>query len=132
MPSFIAVSNPVDLATAGTDRQAYLDVIETLETDQNIDSILTICVSLLGDQGENPLYFPIGAFKEKTKATGKTSVMVWAAPINIEEEFVPWERSGIPTYPTPERGARALVNLYRWWHHEAEIPRRRYEIHPAP
>ncbi|MBN1547513.1 MAG: acetate--CoA ligase family protein [Syntrophaceae bacterium] len=114
VPPFIPVSNPVDLATAGTDRQAYLDVMETLKTDRNIDSILTVCVSLLGGQEGDPLYFPIETFKEKTEAAGKTSVMVWAAPVTIEEEFAPWERSGIPTYPTPERAARALVNLYRY------------------
>jgi acetyltransferase len=114
VPPFIPVSNPVDLATAGTDRQAYLDVMNTLETDPNIDSILTVCVSLLGGQDENPLYFPVEAYKEKVNDTGKPSVMVWAAPVTMEEEFLPWERSGIPTYPTPERGAIALINLCRY------------------
>jgi len=114
VPAFIPVSNPIDLATAGTDRQAYLDVMEVLAQDPNIDSVLTICVSLLGGQEGNPLYFPIEAFKEKTEIAGKTSIMVWAAPVTLEEEFTSWERSGIPTYPTPERGARALVNLHRY------------------
>ncbi len=114
VPAFIPVSNPVDLATAGTDRQAYLDVMEVLAKDRNIDSILTICVSMLGGQQGNRLYFPIEEFKTKTEAAGKTSIMVWAAPVTLEEEFKSWECFGIPTYPTPERGARALVNLHRY------------------
>jgi acetate---CoA ligase (ADP-forming) len=114
IPPFIPVSNPIDLATAGTDRQAYLDVMEILGKDPNIDSILTVCVSLLGGQEDDPLYFPIEAFREKMEALGKTSIMVWAAPVTAEAEFIPWERVGIPAYPTPERAAKALVNLCRY------------------
>jgi acetyltransferase len=114
VPTFISISNPIDLATAGTDRQAYLDVMEILAKDPNIDSILTVCVSLLGGQEGNPLYFPIEGFKEKMEASGKTSLMVWAAPVTLEEEFKPWERARIAAYPTPERAARSLVNLYRY------------------
>lgn len=114
VPPFIPIDNPLDLATAGTDRQAYLDVMEILVKDPNIDGILTICVSLLGGQEGHPLYFPIEAFKKITEAAGKTSVMVWAAPVTSEEEFKPWERARIPAYPTPERAARSLVNLYRY------------------
>lgn len=113
VPTFISISNPIDLATAGTDRQAYLDVMEILAKDPNIDSILTVCVSLLGGQEGNALYFPIEAFKEKMDASGKTSIMVWAAPVTLEEEFKPWEHARIPAYPTPERAAKALVNLCR-------------------
>lgn len=129
VPPFIPVNNPIDLATAGTDRQAYLDVMEVLTKDQNIDSTLTICVSLLGGQEGNRLYFPIEAFKEKTKVTEKPSIMVWAAPVTLEEEFIPWERYGIPTYPTPERGARALVNLYRYGTMKRAVRREELKIH---
>jgi|LSQX01.3.fsa_nt_gb acetyltransferase len=126
-PPFISPDNPVDLATSGMERRAYLDVVEVLTKDPNIDAVLTVCVSLLAGQEGHPLYFPIEAFKREFEGSDKTLVMLWGAPVTREEEFKPWENSGIPVYPTPERAAKALLNLYRYGVmgrrvHEEDVP----------
>lgn len=118
---FMPPGNPVDLTTFGyLDRRLYVDVLELLGADPGVDAVLAICISGLGDPGVVP--FPVEAFGRKARESGKPAVFVWGAPSGAKEEFQAWMQAGIAAYPTAERAAAALANLYAASRHVAEVP----------
>lgn len=108
LPPYTIRTNPVDLAFAplpwGRAEAAKL----ALE-DKNIDALIYF-----------QLYFPMMGFPseelvEFSKKYGKPIVAVLNGPQNTcKEDAVKLEKGGIPVYPTPERGAKALAYLAQY------------------
>ncbi|SFN04624.1 acetate--CoA ligase family protein [Thermodesulforhabdus norvegica] len=109
---FMPPDNPVDLTTFGyLDRSLYVKVLEILARDAGVDAALAVCMSGLGDP--NVETFPARQFGEVAARSGKPVVVAWGAPGYAREEFDAWMEAGVAAYPTPERAATALANLYR-------------------
>ncbi len=109
---FTPPDNPVDLTTFGyLDRYIYVKVLELLAGDVGVDAVLAICMSGLGDPNVEP--FPAKQFGEAAARFKKPTVVVWGAPTYTVEEFDTWMKAGVAAYPTPERAANALANLYK-------------------
>ncbi|MEJ5349511.1 MAG: acetate--CoA ligase family protein [Desulfosoma sp.] len=118
---FMPPGNPVDLTTFGyLDRRLYVEVLDLLAKDPNVDATLSICISGLGDPQVVP--FPIEAYGQTLKTSGKPGVFVWGAPSGAKEEFQAWMRAGVPAYPTAERAAAALANLYEATRPKVQTP----------
>lgn len=112
LASFMPPDNPVDLTTFGyLDRNLYVDVMSLLGEDNGVDAILAVCMSALGD--EHVKAFPAEAFGQAAARFGKPAVMAWGAPVDAHQEFSAWMQAGVPAYPTAERAAAALANLYQ-------------------
>ncbi|MEM2145630.1 MAG: hypothetical protein QW279_09730, partial [Candidatus Jordarchaeaceae archaeon] len=59
--------------------------------------------------------FPSKEFSELSKEYGKPIVAVLNGPKNlVNEDITKAEDGGIPVYPTPERGAKALSYLAQY------------------
>ena len=112
VPEYIPAQNPIDMATLGyVEPWRYLDVLQSLRDDEDVDSVLSIYMSTL--EGENAPAFPVKKFTELVREVGKPTVAVWNAPMCYNDEFSPWWENDFPIYPTPERAATALVNFSR-------------------
>lgn len=112
LPSFMPPDNPVDLTTFGyLDRRLYVEVLELLGRDPNVDAALAVCMSGLGDPNVAP--FPAEDFGRAAARSQKPAVVAWGAPGDAHEEFDAWMRAGVAAYPTAERAAAALANLHR-------------------
>ncbi|SMC25536.1 acetyltransferase [Desulfacinum hydrothermale DSM 13146] len=112
LASFMPPNNPVDLTTFGyLDRCLYVDVLDLLAEDPGVDAALAVCMSGLGDPNVDA--FPTERFGQVAARSGKPAVVAWGAPADAHEEFGAWMRAGVAAYPTAERAAVALANLYR-------------------
>ena len=109
---FTPPTNPVDLTTFGyLDRRLYVEVLDLMGRDSNVDATLAICISGLGDPNVEP--FPMRDFGKVATQYGKPVAVVWGAPVDAHQEFTAWMEAGVPAYPTAERAATALANLCR-------------------
>ena len=114
LADFMPADNPVDLTTFGyLLRNLYVDTFELLASDENVDAVLAICMSSLKD--ENLPSFPAKDLGELIKKYQIPLVMAWGAPIWFHEEFENFFRANVPVYPSSERAARAITNLYNYF-----------------
>ncbi len=114
LPGFMPVTNPLDMAALGwTEPRRYLQVLNPLLEDDQINTVMSIYTTALGD--EDTISFPVEDFTELAQKTGnkegKAVVAVWGAPVTRTGDFLRWHEKKFPVYPTPERAAAALVNL---------------------
>jgi acetyltransferase len=113
LPSFSPVHNPIDLTAAGYyDNKMYLSMVEILARDPNVDGIVAVRASSLGDDFIPP--FPRAEFKEIMQRSNKPAAFIWLAPVSEDEEFKQWMSAGVPAYPTPGRAATSFINLTRY------------------
>jgi acetyltransferase len=100
LPAHCGVSNPIDLTgDAISDPGLYARVIAAAKSDYDTS------VVIFGD----PIY---GA---SDIVTGKGELIIYCGGADVErEETILLHRKGIPVYPTPERGIRALYQLVRF------------------
>ncbi len=114
LPAHCGVSNPIDLTgDAITDPSLYSKVIEAAKSDYDTS------VVIFGD--------PIHGASDIV--TGKGEVIVFCGGADVErEESKLMHRKGIPVYPTPERGIKALYQLVRF----DPKPRAKKARHEAP
>lgn len=100
LPPHCGVSNPIDLTgDAITDPSLYSKVIAAAKADYDAS------VVIFGD--------PIHGASEIV--TGKGELVIFCGGADVErEESKLMHRKGIPVYPTPERGIRALYQLVRF------------------
>ncbi|ASJ11375.1 acetate--CoA ligase family protein [Thermococcus thioreducens] len=101
LPSQCSVRNPIDLI-ADADYERYRKTIEVVCRDQNVDSLLVICVP--------PIFLPS---EEIAKAVieadcDKPIVVNFMAGELVSGGVKLLENHGIKNFPTPERAARAL------------------------
>lgn len=100
LPPHCGVSNPIDLTgDAITDPSLYSKVIAAAKADYDAS------VVIFGD--------PIRGASEIV--AGKDELVIFCGGAEVErEESRLMHRKGIPVYPTPERGIRALYQLVRF------------------
>ena len=104
LPPQCSVKNPIDLI-ADADYERYRRTIEIVCRDENVDSLLVICVP--------PIFIPS---EEIAKAVieaecEKPIVVNFMAGELVRDGVGLLEEHGIKNFPTPERAARAL----RWF-----------------
>jgi acyl-CoA synthetase (NDP forming) len=109
------VSNPVDLTgDAITDPSLYARVIKEARSE------FDIMVVLFGD----PIH---GASDMVTP--GESELVIFCGGADVErEETALMHKKGIPAFPTPERGIRALYQFFRFDEPEADV---KEEPHPT-
>ncbi len=103
LPPQCSVKNPVDLI-ADADYERYRRTIEVVCGDENVDSILVICVP--------PIFIPS---EEIARAVidadcNKPILVNFMAGELVRRGVEVLEENGVKNFPTPERAARAL----RW------------------
>ncbi|ASJ08157.1 acyl-CoA synthetase [Thermococcus siculi] len=106
LPPQCSVKNPIDLI-ADADYERYKKTIEITCGDENVDSLLVICVP--------PIFIPS---EEIARAVidaecDKPVIVNFMAGELVRDGIELLEKSGIKNFPTPERAARALFWLSR-------------------
>ncbi|WP_456423429.1 acetate--CoA ligase family protein [Thermococcus sp.] len=104
LPPQCSVKNPIDLI-ADADYERYKRTIEAVCKDENVDSILVICVPPIFISSEEIARAVIDANCDKP------AVVNFMAGELVREGVKLLEEHGIKNFPTPERAARALMWL---------------------
>ena len=111
LPPLAIRTNPVDMGPAWYDSEAIKGIVNTVLEDKNIDAII-LCIMFAS--ANKPA---VGILTDLLleKRTNKPILCCFSSPPGIwDDEIKRLERSGIPNYPTPERAAKTLVNLFRF------------------
>ena len=101
LPEQCSVRNPVDLI-ADADYERYRRTIETVCRDENVDSLLVICVP--------PIFIPSEEIARAVVEADcdKPIIANFMAGELVKDGVELLERNGVKNFPTPERAARAL------------------------
>jgi len=111
LPPLALRSNPVDMGPAWYSPQAIAEVADASLGDPNVDGVV-LCIAYASAN--------VGAVESLSpmlKDWGRTKPIVCclSAPGQLWSEGVrSLEEAGVPNYPTPERAAAALGNLWRY------------------
>jgi len=110
LPPLAIRTNPVDMGPAWYDSEAIKGIVHTVMDDKNIDALI-VCIMFAS---ANRSAVGILADLLLERETHKPILCCFSAPAGIwDNEIKRLEGSGIPNYPTPERAAKTLVNLFR-------------------
>jgi acetyltransferase len=114
LPAHCGVSNPIDLTgDAITDPTLYSKSIDAAKSDYDTSLVI------FGD--------PIHGASDIV--TGKGEVVVFCGGAEVErEEAALMHKKGIPVFPTPERGARALAQFFAF---DEVKPKKAEKVHAA-
>jgi len=111
LPPLAIRANPVDMGPAWYDSEAIKGIVQTVLQDENIDAMI-LCIMFAS---ANRSAVGILADLLLQKKINKPVLCCFSAPAGIwDDEIKRLEESGIPNYPTPERAAKTLVNLFRF------------------
>jgi acyl-CoA synthetase (NDP forming) len=111
LPPLAIRTNPVDMGPAWYDSEAIKGIVQAVLEDRKIDAIILCIMFASANRGA------VGTLSDLLLQRGKVKPVICciSAPAGIwDEEIKRLEQSGIPNYPTPERAAKALVNLYKF------------------
>jgi acyl-CoA synthetase (NDP forming) len=111
LPPLAIRTNPVDMGPAWYDSEAIKGIVHTVLEDKNIDAII-LCIMFAS--ANRPA---VGILTELLleRRINKPILCCFSSPPGIwDDEIKRLEGSGIPNYPTPERAAKTLVNLFRF------------------
>jgi acyl-CoA synthetase (NDP forming) len=104
-------TNPVDMGPAWYSPGAIREVADSALSDKKVDAVV-LCIAYASAN--------IGAVEglaDVVKSWGRKKPILCclSAPGGIwDEELRSLEESGVPNYPSPERAARALGNVWRY------------------
>jgi acetyl-CoA synthetase (ADP-forming) len=111
LPPLAIRTNPVDMGPAWYDSTAIRGVVRAVLEDREIDAVL-LCV-MFASANRSAARVLIDLLLERRPK--KPILCCLSSPPGIwEDELRQLEGSGIPNYPTPERAAKALSNLYEY------------------
>ncbi len=111
LPPVAIRTNPVDMGPAWYDSEAIKGIVHTVLQDENIDAII-LCI-MFASANRSAVGMLADLLLEKRR--NKPILCCFSAPAGIwDDEMNRLEESGIPNYPTPERAAKTLVNLFRF------------------
>jgi acetyl-CoA synthetase (ADP-forming) len=111
LPPLAIRTNPVDMGPAWYDSKAIKGIVHTVMDDKNIDAII-LCI-MFASANRSAVGILTDLLLEKR--TNKPILCCFSSPSGIwDDEIMRLERSGIPNYPTPERAAKTLANLFRF------------------
>jgi acyl-CoA synthetase (NDP forming) len=111
LPPLAIRTNPVDMGPAWYDSGATKGIVQSVLEDRKIDAII-LCIMFASANRA-----AVGTLSDLLLQRGKVKPVICciSSPAGIwDEEIKRLEQSGIPNYPTPERAAKALANLYRF------------------
>jgi acetyl-CoA synthetase (ADP-forming) len=111
LPPLAIRTNPVDMGPAWYDSEAIKGIVQTVLEDKSIDAII-LCL-MFASANRSAVGILTDLLLERR--TNKPVLCCFSSPPGIwDDEIKRLEGSGIPNYPTPERAAKTLVNLYRF------------------
>lgn len=111
LPPLAIRTNPVDMGPAWYDSEAIKGIVHTVLKDKNIDAVI-VCIMFASANRS-----AVGILTDLLvgERINKPILCCFSAPAGIwDDEIKRLEGMGIPNYPTPERAAKTLVNLYRY------------------
>ncbi len=111
LPPLAIRTNPVDMGPAWYDSEAIKGIVYTVMDDKNIDALI-LCI-MFASANRSAVGMLTDLLLERK--TDKPILCCFSAPAGIwDDEIKRLEESGVPNYPTPERAAKTLVNLFRF------------------
>ena len=111
LPPLAIRTNPVDMGPAWYDSAAMKGIVNTVLEDRKIDAVI-LCI-MFASANRSAAGVLSGFLSERRPP--KPILCCFSSPPGIwDNEIKQLEASGIPNYPTPERAAKALSNLYRY------------------
>ncbi|MBM4278512.1 MAG: acetyl-CoA synthetase [Deltaproteobacteria bacterium] len=111
LPPLAIRTNPVDMGPAWYDSEAIRGIVESVLEDRKVDAII-LCIMFASANRSAVETLATSLLQMKRK---KPIICCISAPNGIwDEEIKHLEHSGIPNYPTPERAAKTLANLWRF------------------
>lgn len=109
-PSHAVAGNPTDVV-GDTDAQRYKVAIEGFVNDPNVDGIVIITLFQVPLLDEMELIEILADYAKKSK---KPIIAVAMGGKKTEYYAKILEDKGVPVYPTPERGVRAMAGLVQY------------------
>ncbi len=109
-PPHAVVGNPTDVV-GDTDAERYRLALEAFTKDPNVDAILVIVLFQVPLLEEEKV---IDIIADYQKRSDKPIVAVAMGGEKTERYAKMLEERGVPVYPTPERGVRALQGLVKY------------------
>jgi acyl-CoA synthetase (NDP forming) len=111
LPPLAMRTNPVDMGPAWYDSEAIKGIVHAVLEDKNIDAII-LCI-MFASANRSAVGILTDLLSERK--TRKPILCCFSSPAGIwDDEIKRLERSGVPNYSSPERAAKALVNLVRY------------------
>ncbi len=111
LPPLAIRTNPVDMGPAWYDSAAIKGIVKTVLNDRKIDAVI-LCI-MFASANRSAAGVLTDLLLERRP--DKPILCCFSSPPGIwDDEMIQLEGSGIPNYPTPERAAKALSNLYRF------------------
>jgi len=111
LPPLAIRTNPVDMGPAWYDSEAIKGIVYTVMNDKNIDALI-LCI-MFASANRSAVGILTDLLLERK--ADKPILCCFSAPAGIwDDEIKRLEGSGIPNFPTPERAAKTLVNLFRF------------------
>ncbi|WP_297523182.1 acetate--CoA ligase family protein [Thermococcus sp.] len=109
-PPHAVVGNPTDVV-GDTDAERYRLAIEAFVNDPNVDAVVVIVLFQVPLLEDEKIIDILADYQERS---GKPIVAVAMGGRKTEHYAKMLEERGVPVYPTPERGVRALAGLVRY------------------
>ncbi|WP_457750948.1 acetate--CoA ligase family protein [Thermococcus sp.] len=109
-PPHAVAGNPTDVV-GDTDAERYRIALEAFTKDENVDAILVIVLFQVPLLEEEKV---IDILAEYQKKSDKPIVAVAMGGKKTDYYAKLLEEKGVPVYPTPERGVRALAGLAKY------------------
>ncbi|EHR77645.1 CoA-binding protein [Thermococcus litoralis DSM 5473] len=109
-PPHAVAGNPTDVV-GDTDAQRYKYAIEAFVNDPNVDAIVVIVLFQVPLLDEEEIIEILADYAKKSE---KPIVAVAMGGKKTEYYAKILEEKGVPVYPTPERGVRALAGLVKY------------------
>ena len=111
LPPLAIRTNPVDMGPAWYDSAAIKGIVNAVLEDRKIDAVI-LCI-MFASANRSAAGVLTGFLSERRPP--KPILCCFSSPPGIwDNEIKQLEASGVPNYPTPERAAKALSNLYRY------------------
>ncbi|RKX45068.1 MAG: CoA-binding protein [Thermotogae bacterium] len=109
-PPHAVAGNPTDVV-GDTDAQRYKHAIEAFVNDPNVDAIVVIVLFQVPLLNEEEIIEILADYAKKSE---KPIVAVAMGGKKTEYYAKILEEKGVPVYPTPERGVRAVAGLVQY------------------
>ncbi|MCD6189331.1 MAG: CoA-binding protein [Thermococcus sp.] len=109
-PPHAVAGNPTDVV-GDTDAQRYKHAIEAFVNDPNVDAIVVIVLFQVPLLNEEEIIEILADYAKKSE---KPIVAVAMGGKKTEYYAKILEEKGVPVYPTPERGVRAVAGLVHY------------------
>jgi acetate---CoA ligase (ADP-forming) subunit alpha len=111
LPPLAIRTNPVDMGPAWYDSAGIKGIVKTVLEDKKIDAVILCMMFASANRSAAGVLADLLLEREINKPV----LCCFSSPAGIwDDEIKQLEGSGIPNYPTPERAAKTLSNLWRF------------------